>query len=132
MITTKEHVYVNLTEKFAAGVIFTLQEVYDLCLKHNRIDELYAGKNEEEIIRAALQRLEFDELIKFYCRDSHDLQDPYCLLETKDQINPNQNIFDLAELENTVVGMKLRQELLLIGGQSSIKMRLCLIVLRGF
>lgn len=98
-ITTKEHVYFNLSQKFSAGVIFTLQEVYDLCLKQNRIDELYDGKNEEEIIRAALQRLETDELVKFYCRDSYDLAGTYCLLETKDQINPNENIFDLAELE---------------------------------
>lgn len=99
-ITTKEHVYFNLSQNFAAGVTFTLQEVYDLCLKHNRVDELYDDITDEEAtIRAALQRLESDDLVKFYCRDSNDLTGTYCLLETKDQINPNQNIFDLAELK---------------------------------
>ena len=99
-ITTKEHVYFNLSQNFAAGVVFTLQEVYDLCLIHNRIPELYNDITDEEAtIRAALQRLESDKLVKFFHRDANDLSGTYCLLETKDQINPNQNIFDLAELE---------------------------------
>ena len=99
MVSTKEHVLFTLRENFVPGVIFTLQQVYDLVLNQNRIDELYDGKNEEEIVRAAIQRLEADQQLKMMCRNSMDLAGTYCLLETKENINPNQNIFDLEELK---------------------------------
>jgi len=99
MVSTKEHVLFTLRENFVPGVIFTLQQVYDLVLNQNRIDELYDGKNEEEVVRAAIQRLEADQQLKMMCRNSMDLAGTYCLLETKENINPNQNIFDLEELK---------------------------------
>jgi len=99
MVSTKDHVLLTLRENFVPGVIFTLQQVYDLVLIQNRVSELYDNKNEEEIVRAAIQRLAADELMKMMCRDSMDLAGTYCLIATKDTINPNQNIFDLKELE---------------------------------
>jgi len=99
MVSTKEHVLFTLRENFETGVIFTLQQVYDLVLNQNRIDELYDGKNEEEVVRAAIQRLEADQQLKMMCRDSMDLAGIYCLLETMTSINPNENIFSFEELE---------------------------------
>lgn len=99
MVSTKDHILLTLRDNFVPGVVFTLQQVYDLVLVQNRISELYDGKNEEEIVRAAIQRLEADELLKMMCRDSMDLAGTYCLINTKDTINPNDNIFDLHELE---------------------------------
>ena len=55
--TTKEHIKQVLFENFEEGVLFSVQQVYDLVLVHNRIDELYDGKCEEEVVRAACQRL---------------------------------------------------------------------------
>jgi hypothetical protein len=99
MVSTKDHVLLTLRENFVPGVIFTLQQVYDLVLNQNRVSELYDNKNEEEVVRAAIQRLEADELLKMMCRDSMDLAGTYCLIDTKDTINPNENIFNLKELE---------------------------------
>lgn len=99
MVSTKDHVLLTLRENFNPGVIFTLQQVYDLVLKQNRVPELYDNKNEEEIVRAAIQRIAADDLLKMMCRDSMDLAGTYCLIDTKDTINPNENIFDLKELE---------------------------------
>lgn len=99
MVSTKDHVLLTLRENFNPGVIFTLQQVYDLVLKQNRIPELYDNKNEEEMVRAAIQRIAADDLLKMMCRDSMDLAGTYCLIDTKDTINPNENIFDIKELE---------------------------------
>lgn len=100
MISTKEHLLLTLRENFVPGVVFTLQEIYDLVLVQNRIDEIYNEVvDERSTVRAAIQRLEADQLLRMFCRDSMDLEGTYCLIETKGYIDPNQNIFDLEELE---------------------------------
>ena len=96
MISTKEHVLLTLRENFVPGVVFTLQEIYDLVLVQNRIDEIYNEVvDERSTVRAAIQRLEADQLLRMFCRDSMDLEGTYCLIETKGYVDPNQNIFDL-------------------------------------
>tara|TARA_E500000331_G_scaffold356481_1_gene414960 strand:- start:145 stop:1476 length:1332 start_codon:yes stop_codon:yes gene_type:complete len=63
--TTKEHIKQVLFENFEEGVLFSVQQVYDLVLVHNRIDELYDGKCEEEVVRAACQRLRNEGILEF-------------------------------------------------------------------
>jgi hypothetical protein len=98
-ISTKEHLLMTLKENFSSGVIFTLKQVYDLVLNQNRIPELYEGTNEEAVVRAAIQRLGQDKLLNMMCRDSMDLNGLYSLPEPKNTIDPNENIFDLEQLE---------------------------------
>lgn len=86
---TKEHIHYHLCKTFSPGVIFTLQQVNDLVLKQNRIPELYDNKNEEEVVRAALQRLEVDGVLYMRFHDNNDLRGTYVLLDSQKQ-NPNQ------------------------------------------
>lgn len=99
MITTKDHLLFTLKDNFAPGVIFNLQQVYDIVLKQHRIPELYDDTNEEAVVRAAIQRLESDGLLTMMCRDSMDFAGTYCLSPIEDVNNFKDNIFNLEELE---------------------------------
>ena len=67
--TTKEHIKQVLIENFEEGVLFSVQQVYDLVLNQYRIDELYSGKSEEEVVRAGCQRLRDDGILEFVDND---------------------------------------------------------------
>lgn len=86
---TKEHIHHHLRKTFSTGVVFTLQDVCDLVLNKNRIPELYDGKNEESVVRAALQRLEEDGVLYMMFRDDRGLRGKYILIDSQKQ-NPNQ------------------------------------------
>lgn len=86
---TKEHIHHHLRKTFSTGVVFTLQDVCDLVLNQNRIPELYDGKNEESVVRAALQRLEKDGVLYMKFHDDMNLQGTYILIDSQKQ-NPNQ------------------------------------------
>ena len=86
---TKDHIYHHLRKTFSPGVVFTLQDVCDLVLNQNRIPELYDGKNEGSVVRAALQRLEEDGVLYMMFRDDSGLRGKYILIDSQKQ-NPNQ------------------------------------------
>ncbi len=88
---TKEHIHYHLCKTFSPGVIFTLQQVNDLVLKQNRIPELYDNKNEEEVVRAALQRLEVDGVLYMRFHDNNDLRGTYVLLDSQNKIQIKLN-----------------------------------------
>lgn len=99
MDSTKEHLRQLLVDTFPANKDFTLQQVYKLVLVDFRVPELYDHiENEEETVRAAIQRLEEDGILTLRYRENKGLGGIYYLNEFT-PINPSEKIFDLDALK---------------------------------